>query len=499
MEFASSRSREKESILLRDLKLGGNHIDREQLRRNGLWSPRYPTLLRQLNVTVEDSVSSQVLKGVELYGETGTLFKVRCVAVADVDADLDELEDEIGYKMDDGSICRTILEEWCVYRSFKDFQILHKHLKSQVSASESSGTPGSRLVGAATAAFAAANNLPGRARQRQPLIPSLSQVSKVGALGTSKKAIAKRREALDAYVKYLTAPGQGHLLSRCSELMVFLGAAFPLPSDLQAGRPSAVSDSLGRTEMKRSIVVGQGEGKENLDEGDGEDDGDVPPPSRSARAVSSSSAVSDFKDEDNDDDLGDDARKSRKIAMIPGIRNKIEDIHLSQVRNRLFELLRYQFGFENASFIRNRMLAAIKTASFAVTSNSEFQKTLYKIHTEQLSADALAGWIKFTVDMIWPDGVFFKSAPPTSQDVLESQSKQAKELLHASFPEQLRAVLGHELTQDGLDLFHEMLQNRVVVKSMAYMLFDLLWLEIFPEIGDVLECGSVLDIHEGGN
>jgi hypothetical protein len=26
------------------------------------------------------------------------------------------------------------------------------------------------------------------------------------------------------------------------------------------------------------------------------------------------------------------------------------------------------------------------------------------------------------------------------------------------------------------------------------MLFDLLWLEVFPEIGDVLECGAALDI-----
>ena len=47
-------------------------------------------------------------------------------------------------------------------------------------------------------------------------------------------------------------------------------------------------------------------------------------------------------------------------------------------------------------------------------------------------------------------------------------------------------ILGKELTKDGLDVVHEMLQNRVVVTSLFYMLFDLLWIEVFPELRDVL-------------
>ena len=43
-------------------------------------------------------------------------------------------------------------------------------------------------------------------------------------------------------------------------------------------------------------------------------------------------------------------------------------------------------------------------------------------------------------------------------------------------------------------MLHEMLQNRLVLRSMAYMLFDLMWEEIFPELQDVLTGGSVLDI-----
>ena len=129
-----------------------------------------------------------------------------------------------------------------------------------------------------------------------------------------------------------------------------------------------------------------------------------------------------------------------------------------------------------------------------MTSASEFRRTLYGLHVEHLSSKAVAGWVTFVLDMLWPDGVFFESSPPLTPDELSEQAHKAKETLHASFPDAVRTVLGQELTKDGLNVLHEMLQNRVVVKSMFYMLFDLLWLEVFPEIADVLQgFGDFLD------
>ncbi len=53
LEYANSGRQEGQSILQRDLRFGVNHIDRGQLRRNGLLNPRYPTTLRALNTKVE--------------------------------------------------------------------------------------------------------------------------------------------------------------------------------------------------------------------------------------------------------------------------------------------------------------------------------------------------------------------------------------------------------------------------------------------------------------
>jgi Sorting nexin C terminal len=474
-----------QQLLERDLKFGVNHIDRNQLRRNSLLSPRFPTELLELSAVVEDVQETDV-KGVDLFGVSSSVFKIKCSATVALVASDEELNGYISYRTEDGSFAETYKEEWFVYRSLKDFQALHKHLKLQVSAAESSGTAGSRLVGAATAAFAATTASLGRTRQRKMLIPSLSQASKAGALGVTKKLILKRKEILDGYMGYLLSPG--HLLGRCSELLMFLGASLPLDPAVHVGETiHSTTDPLGRTGMTRSVLQLRALSVPA-----------IPKQSRSPRAFSTSSSVSvDSQDDDmlDDDDEGDHYRKSgRQMNMIPAVKDKIDKVTLPQVRNRIFELLRYQFGFENASFARNRMLAALKTASFAVTSAAEFRKTLYKLHTEHVNSESIAGWVNFLSDTLWPDGIFFESKPALSPEELQEQAAKAKELLHESFPDQVRAILGQELTTDGMDIFHEMLQNRMVVKSMAYMLFDLLWVAVFPEIGDVLPCGAALDI-----
>jgi hypothetical protein len=59
LQYANSRRQEDQSVLLRDLRLGMNHIDRGQLSRNGLLNPRYPTILRGLNTSIIGTVEAK--------------------------------------------------------------------------------------------------------------------------------------------------------------------------------------------------------------------------------------------------------------------------------------------------------------------------------------------------------------------------------------------------------------------------------------------------------
>lgn len=486
LEFANDRSKDRlrESVLLRDLKLGVYHIDREQLRRNGLLNPRFPTSIHDLSAFVEGSTQARDVAELSASGNvppTATLYKIRCIATVDLVADEDDTNELEPFLCDDGSYATQYREEWVVYRSMKDFQAFHRHLKSEVANAESSASAGSRLVGAATAAFSAVSQ--GR-RNRKSLIPSLAQANKTGAITGTQKAIAKRGELLGEYLDYLLSPG--HVINRCMELMLFLGASFPFPSEVQVtSKPVRLVDPLGRTNFIRLVAA---EGVRSAIARHPTKD------QRTSLATSRSTIMEEYNQAQSDGEFTS-TEKNEESELIDSILSKVDQVPLADVRNRLVELVKYQFGFENASFFRSRLLSALETASFvAMTKGSEFRKLLYKTHLQHLNPDAIAALTEKVLDILWPDGCWLVPRPALTQEEEETLKEGCRQMLHDNFPDQLRAILGRELTRDGLDMCHEMLQNRLVVKSLFYMLFDLLWIEIFPELRDALPCASALDI-----
>merc|ERR1712038_605248 len=101
------------------------------------------------------------------------------------------------------------------------------------------------------------------------------------------------------------------------------------------------------------------------------------------------------------------AAKIAKIAMVATLRKRIEAIKFSKVRSRIFELVRYIFDLDNASFFRNRLISALKTVSFAITSNQEFNNSLLNFYLKYLNHKALGSYIKYLRDCLWPDGVIY--------------------------------------------------------------------------------------------
>ncbi len=502
LEYATSKKREKQSILLRDLKLGINHVDRDQLRRNGIWNPRYPTILKQLKVKIEGAVEVKP-NGNDLLSQSTILYKVRCVAITEYigvygDDSTDLRQD--GKSPEYGDLFR---EEWVVWRPFRDFAALHKVLKTIVNPSESSAGAGAKLVGAATGLATAAltighsSSSVNPSMKRKALVPSLSQAAKAGALGATRKSIEKRKHVLNAYLKHLLAPN--NLLNRCPELLRFIGAYDPLPPEvkLDQGVLSNFTDALGRRDMSKSLL-----------HSDSMDKSILPmqkpnaPKKEDTKDVEQRQAIQNASTDINSENLDQSKQSERKekkeldpakLALLESIRKRVERVKLSQVRANFFDLMRYIFDLDNASFFRNRMVAALKTISFTMTSGQGFKKTLLNFHMNYMTGESIASYINFLREKIWPGGVIFTSAPELSIKEKEALMEKSSGLLHQAFPDQLSAILGQENTDIGLDILHEMLQNRVVLKSMSYMMMDALWLELFPEIGDILTCSNSLD------
>ena len=450
LEFAVSKKREKQSILLRDLKLGINHIDVSQLRRNAILNPRFPTVLHSLStVTVEGAIRAKPASNDLIGSPAMILYKIKVAAIVEA-IDLDDPEE------------RFFREEWVILRPFRDFLMLHKHLKKQVNENESSGNAGAKLVGAAAAALTFQSNQ----RQRRALMPSLGQAKEVGALGVTQKSIGKRKEILSTYLSYLTDPK--HLLHQCPELNIFLGASDAFPEEID---PNAGPDRLGRIHLKRmplskEVVVddmlrlGLGTSHVNISGIVSENTDTLsraaavavsPRGVSSPRLVPTAGSVGDLSSVDMARSrVGSDhgatgvsvekrssvkGRKERKGNSLQkkrdadvrdaSIRSQMEQCKLSDVRNGMFRFVRYLFDLDNKSFFRSRILSALKTMSLAVTSAQEFHELLFKLHKQHASAEAMAGWIFVAREILWPNGVFFDPAPEQDPEELKQQMEQA--------------------------------------------------------------------------
>eukprot|EP00980_Cylindrotheca_fusiformis_P018079 scaffold5799_cov110-Cylindrotheca_fusiformis.AAC.6 len=484
LDFANDRStdRSKMSSLLRDLKLGVYHIDREQLRRNGLLNPRDPTMILELRAKVEDAVEAKDVPypiGGKMPAAT-VLYRIKCEALIQYTGINEDEEDMEPYLDNDGLLASQFREEWIVYRTIKDFQSFHKQIKSEVAATESSASTGSRLVGAATAAFGSTAH--GR-RQRKVLVPSLNKTS---GIAVTRNAIVRRGELLGEYLEDLLSPD--NLINRCMELLLFLGAFHPFPPEVKVKQtPSNYVDPLGRSNFSRSIPD-----IAKLDSG-----GPALPALPRRRLGSSGRVGSEVSYSNSSEcmEMGGLAEGVMEASVetkdqIPAILNKVDQgtliledellieddsleftlfpVPLGVVRNSIVELVRYQFGFENASFFRSQMLAALETASFvAMTKASSFRSMLYDLHVQYLNSDAVAKWINTLLGVLWPDGVWMTPREPYTEDEEKQLREDARQKLHAGFPEQIAAILGHDLTRDGLDIVHEMLQNRVVIRCVV--------------------------------
>ena len=487
LEFATSKKREKQTALMRDLKIGVNHIDKEQLRRTGLMNPRYPYKLKALKVKIDGVIETKSNQPLDLLGGPSlVLYRLRCVAVTEY-VGVDDEKDATN--VDYGDLLK---EEWAILRPFKDFTVLHKFLKTQVNPNECSVGTAAKLTESLTSALALGAPGAHHPLKRKPLISSLNKAVQAGTLGETKKCVEKRIEVLNEYLGHLLS--ERNLLYRCPELLRFVGAHDPFPTEVKIGEgmKKDFTDILGRSEIRKTIlrrtnIVTQEKTPtptfHSLKDIEVDAPTAVPPKSpqspRRKRKLNKSKQL--------------DPARARLLASIKA---RVDRVRLSKVRGSVFELIRHIFDLDGANFFRSQMVSALKTMSMAVTSGRGFRRTLMELHLKHLSSRSVATIIKFIKDVIWPDGVIFTSAIPLTKEESTALKNSTRNLLSEKFPDQLSAVLGNGITENGLDILHELINNRLVLKSMIYMMADTLLLEAFPEMADILTCTQNLQTDE---
>jgi hypothetical protein len=370
----------------------------------------------------------------------------------------------------------NLTQEWVIRRSFKDIVTLHKHLKTQVGET----APRFGLPGA------------GQKRGNIALVPTLQQSAKNVAL--TKRSLYRRIGVLNNYFEELLSPH--NLLSGCPEILRFLAAdeALPMQDSVPSKESLETGDALGRSEVKRIPLK-----TESHNEQDSIEKSILPQKGEDAET-----AVAAVETPKRDNLKSKSLNADKKVSMTPEakesfisyIKAHVDEVKLSDVRNSVFFLLRSAFDLDNATFWRSRVFSAIRAMSYVVIGEKDFNRLLIKLHLDFLSGEKISLLVKLFRDCIWPNGVFYTPSPESTEEEKEKQRDLAKELLKQSLPVQLKQILGEELNEEGVAMFHEMLQNRVVVKSLGYTILDLLWLELFPSLSDILTGTKALDFVE---
>lgn len=298
----------------------------------------------------------------------------------------------------------------------------------------------------------------------------------------------------------------GNLLSRCPELLKFLGAYTPVSV---ADGSGPVKDGYGRKDVRRDELDSEKLKNGTIQVKTPDVEGRLEMESRCSEAESMvSEEIEDTAalvreelkqiDEKSTDEkrAGKNSSGATKKAAIAGAAvNRASKIRLKEVRKSIFDVLRHLFDLDNASFFRSRMISTLKTMSAAVTSAQDFHRTLFHAHMKYVNGDAISQWILMVVNLFWPNGVFYTKGPELTFSEKTELKCNSKKALKDAFPDQLRTLLGKH-TDDGVDMLHEMLQNRIVLKSMAYMLLDMVWADLFPELNGFVSGSACLNREE---
>ena len=155
-----------------------------------------------------------------------------------------------------------------------------------------------------------------------------------------------------------------------------------------------------------------------------------------------------------------------------------------------FRFVRNTFHLDQATYFRSSVVKAVWRMAFVITgtTSAQFTRNLTKWHTQFVTTDNVCSFINAITSSLWPEGIWYTPGPSLNADQQRQLEDDSREKLKQFLPDQVRqikSVLGDDFDK-GIDTLHEIIQNKVVLKTLTYTLLDLLLLELFPEIEDEL-------------
>lgn len=155
---------------------------------------------------------------------------------------------------------------------------------------------------------------------------------------------------------------------------------------------------------------------------------------------------------------------------------------LLTAEHRVYALLAELMCLESHSWMRRQMVAMIRSmARLMYTGNIGMR--LMSMYEEFFCAEEMADWVRMLrTDILWPNSVFRTPPPPVPHAQLWLNRRAMRVTFQNMVPHALASVLGRDnVTASACKLF-DMVQIPILARSLAYTLFDLLLLRLFPDL-----------------
>jgi len=157
---------------------------------------------------------------------------------------------------------------------------------------------------------------------------------------------------------------------------------------------------------------------------------------------------------------------------------------LKRVEHRTYMLLRELFDVDHMGLMRRNFVALLRRGARALWSPA-MATWLGERTVEAARVKIWTNLAKRLNDLVWPDGEMRDAAEPDDDLARAEHIRAAAELrdtLAAAIPASLASLVGSAAADDAVVKLHDLLLCPIQLRSLAYTLFDLMLVEVFPEL-----------------
>jgi hypothetical protein len=159
----------------------------------------------------------------------------------------------------------------------------------------------------------------------------------------------------------------------------------------------------------------------------------------------------------------------------------MDQTSLKRIQSRIYAILKELLEIDK-TFVRRNLLSFLRKGVNVMLSGT-ISKAISGLAQRFGSDDTTASFLHWLVRVVWsaPGQRLGPKMPPPTPAAELARAAMLRAELRAAAPATLTSLLGHSACDEAVVKLFEFLQCAVLIRSLLYSAFDLLWRQLFPD------------------